>query len=115
MVFPITRIFSANSYFKAFMLNAIIGAIITSLTIELRIILENKTSSYYGFWSSIYQSSKLNEFHKLSISLIAAFIMSIFTYNIFYVLFLYGGGQLSNVNLTSEKMSLTNLFKTRSV
>ena len=61
MTLPLTENFRANSYFKGFVINAIVGAIITVLAIELRLFLEDKTSSYYGFWSSIYKTKTIDE------------------------------------------------------
>ena len=48
--FPIIKNFKATSYFKAFMLNAIVGAIICAMAIELRLRLEDEKTVYYGFW-----------------------------------------------------------------
>ena len=85
------------------------GAIICALAIELRFTLENDKTSYYGFWSNIYNEKKLSELHKFVTTLIATFIGSVVVYYSMYFLFLYGGGQLSNNKLKSA--SVTNLFK----
>lgn len=108
-IFPLIKNFQATTYTKAFILNAIVGAIICALAIELRFTLENDKTSYYGFWSNIYNEKKLSELHKFVTTLIATFIGSVVVYYSMYFLFLYGGGQLSNNKLKSG--SVTNLFK----
>ena len=108
-IFPLIKNFQATTYTKAFILNAIVGAIICALAIELRFTLENDKTSYYGFWSNIYNEKKLSEVHKFVTTLIATFIGSVVVYYSMYFLFLYGGGQLSNNKLKSA--SVTNLFK----
>ena len=112
-MFPLTSKFRANSYFKAFLLNSIIGAIICAFAIELRISLNDNTSAYYGFWSNIYREKKLTEIHKLLVSLFITFIVSLITYHVFYFLFMYGGGQLTNSNILNNDISMGNLFKKR--
>jgi hypothetical protein len=111
MTLPLTENFRANSYFKGFVINAIVGAIITVLAIELRLFLEDKTSSYYGFWSSIYKTKKIDESKKLFVSLLIVFVISILTYHIFFALFMFGGGFLINDFHDSHKPTVKNLFK----
>jgi len=108
-IFPLIKNFQATTYSKAFILNAIVGAIICALAIELRFTLENDKTSYYGFWSNIYNEKKLSELHKFITTVLVTFIVSIVVYYSMYFLFLYGGGQLSNNKLRSAKVS--NLFK----
>jgi len=112
-MFPLTSNFRANSFFKAFLLNSIIGAIICAFAIELRISLNDDTSAYYGFWSNIYREKKLSELHKLLVSMFITLIVSLITYHVFYFLFMYGGGQLTNSNISSNNISLQSLFKKR--
>ena len=111
MVFPLTENFRANSYFKGFLINAIVGAIITVLAIELRLFLEDKTSSYYGFWSNLYNTKTIDESRKLFVSLLIVFVISIITYHVFFALFMFGGGFLINDFRDSHKPTLNNLFK----
>lgn len=112
MKLPIFTNFKASSFFKAFLLNAIIGAIICALAIELRFALEDDSTMYYGFWSNIYNEKKLTEIHKFFGTLIITFLVSLLVYYSMYVLFYYGGGQLSFVR--THKATLHDLFKTRS-
>ena len=111
MTLPLTENFRANSYFKGFLINAIVGAIITVLAIELRLFLEDKTSSYYGFWSNLYNTKTIDESRKLFVSLLIVFVISIITYHVFFALFMFGGGFLINDFNNSHKPTLNNLFK----
>lgn len=111
MILPLTENFRANSYFKGFLINAIVGAIITVLAIELRLFLEDKTSSYYGFWSNLYNTKTIDESRKLFVSLLIVFVISIITYHVFFALFMFGGGFLINDFNNSHKPTLNNLFK----
>ena len=111
MILPLTENFRANSYFKGFLINAIIGAIITVLAIELRLFLEDKKSSYYGFWSNLYNTKDIDESRKLFVSLLIVFVISIITYHVFFVLFMFGGGFLINDFHDSHKPTIKNLFK----
>jgi len=111
MNFPLTQSFKANSYFKAFILNALVAGIITALAIELRLQLEDNTSTYYKFWVNIYNVKKLKESHKLIVSFFITFIVALVAYHSFFLIFLYGGGQL---NLIRENVaSIKTLTKNR--
>jgi len=109
--FPIIKTFKATSYFKAFLLNALVGAIICAMAIELRLLLENEKTSYYGFWSRIYNVKQLNQLNKLVTTLFITFVVSIIVYHLMYFVFLFGGGQLSLIPYT--KANLTELVKER--
>ena len=110
MNFPLIKSFKATSYFKAFILNALVAGIITALAIELRLQLEVNTSNYYKFWVNIYNVKKLKESHKLIVSFIITFIVALVAYHSFFILFLYGGGQLNliNENIASLKTLITD-------
>ena len=98
MKFPLIKSFKATSYFKAFILNALVAGIITALAIELRLQLEINTSNYYKFWVNIYNVKKLKESHKLIVSFFITFIVALVAYHSFFILFLFGGGQLNLIN-----------------
>jgi len=109
--FPLIKSFKATSYFKAFLLNAIVGAIICVMAIELRLRLEDEKTVYYGFWSRVYNEKKLNTWHKLVATLLITFVVSIVVYHFMYFMFLFGGGQLNlipSINATTYE-----LFKER--
>lgn len=116
MNFPVIKSFKATSYFKAFILNALVAGIITALAIELRLQLEDNTSNYYKFWVNVYNVKKLKESHKLLVSFIITFVVALIAYHSFFLLFLYGGGQLNLINeniaslktLTVERKGVLN-------
>jgi hypothetical protein len=109
--FPIIKNFKATSYFKAFMLNAIVGAIICAMAIELRLRLEDEKTVYYGFWSRVYNEKKLNNWHKLVTTLFITFVVSLIVYHFMYFVFLFGGGQLNLI--PSISANTYELFKDR--
>ena len=109
--FPIIKSFKATSYFKAFLLNAIVGAIICVMAIELRLRLEDEKTVYYGFWARVYNEKKLNNWHKLFTTLFITFIVSIVVYHFMYFMFLFGGGQLNLIPTSSA--NTFELFKER--
>ena len=94
-IFPLVKNLKATSYLKAFILNALVGAIICAMAIEFRLLLEDEKNEYYGFWARIYNEKKLNIFHKLGTTLLITFLVSIVVYHSMYFLFLFGGGQLN--------------------
>lgn len=113
MKFPIFENFKASSYIKAFFLNAITGAIICAVAIEFRLALEDETSSYYGFWSNLYNEKKITKLHKLLVTLLITFIVSIIVYHIMYIVFLFGGGQLNLI--PTKNANIYELFRERTI
>lgn len=111
MKLPLFTNFKASTFNKAFLLNAIIGAIICALAIELRFSLEDHSTEYYGFWSNIYGEKKLTELHKFFGTLIITFIVSLIVYYSMYILFYYGGGQLNLIKTNTGGWK--DLFKER--
>ena len=96
-----------RTYLKAFVLNALVGAVICAMAIEFRLLLEDEKNEYYGFWARIYNEKKLNIFHKLGTTLLITFLVSILVYHVMYFLFLFGGGQLNlvpSVNATFKEL-----------
>ena len=106
-IFPLVKNLKATSYLKAFVLNALVGAVICAMAIEFRLLLEDEKNEYYGFWARIYNEKKLNIFHKLGTTLLITFLVSILVYHVMYFLFLFGGGQLNlipSVNATFKEL-----------
>ena len=105
-LFPLINNFRATSYLKAFILNALIGGIITALAIELRLQLEDNSSKYYKFWMNVYNVKSLHIKHKLITTFISTSIVGLLIYILFFYIFLYGGGQLSLIrgNISNWKM-----------
>lgn len=112
-IFPLIKNFQATSYNKAFILNAIAGAVICALAIELRLTLENDKTTYYGFWSSFYNEKKISIIYKFLTSILVTFIVSLLVYYSMYFMFLYGGGQLSSSKFRAINIGIRDLFKTK--
>ena len=94
MTFPLIKTFRATSVFKAFILNALAVAIIATLSIELRYLLENDKSQTYLFFNRLLIAKELSEIQKTLIVFTATTIFAFLAYNILYMLFEYGGGML---------------------
>ena len=95
-------------------MNALVGAIICAMAIELRLLLEDEKNEYYGFWARVYNEKKLNIYHKLATTLLITFLVSVLVYHVMYFIFLFGGGQLNLIpsvnatfkDLTQERKSI---------
>tara|TARA_B110000285_G_scaffold229769_1_gene295183 strand:- start:1021 stop:1368 length:348 start_codon:yes stop_codon:yes gene_type:complete len=109
--FPIIKQFHSSSYVKAFILNAIVGAIICGLAIELRMALHDNTTHYYQFVQNLYNVKHITKIHKLIATLVSTLIVSIITYIFMYFIFSYGGGELSKVGL--KRATWSEMIKER--
>jgi len=107
-IFPIFKNLQATSLFKAFIVNAIVAAIIATLTIELRFKLEDDTSNYYTFSKKLFNTEKLNVIHKIIIVFGSSFLVSFIIYHIMLLFFSYGGGMLTTK--VFKKLSFFSYF-----
>ena len=108
MAVPIFKHFQATSFFKAFVINGIVAALIATLTIEVRIKLEKEDSNYSIFTRKLFNSEKLNEYHKMFIVFGTSFLISLVVYHLMLLFFSYGGGMLAP--RVFNKMSLFSYF-----
>jgi len=86
---PIYKNFFANTFIKAFILNAIAVAVISALSIEIRSYLDTLGRDVKGGWN-------LTDFTKTLIVFSSAFIVAIIVYLILYFLVGFGGGMLTS-------------------
>ena len=56
---PIFKNFQTTSFFKAFVLNAVVAALIATLTIELRLNLNKEESNSYSFAKKLFNREKI--------------------------------------------------------
>jgi len=105
---PIFKNFQATSFFKAFVINGIVFALITTLTIELRLKLEDEKSNYYILSQRIFNAKKLNMIHKILVVMVTSFLVSFLVYHLMMLFFAYGGGMLAP--RIFKKMSLFSYF-----
>jgi hypothetical protein len=97
-LFPVIPNFRATNLLNAFILNAILAAIIATLSVELRHELEDKRSSTYVFFNHLFgnftKMANLDETQKILIVFMSTVLCAIISYHLMYFLFLYGGGML---------------------
>lgn len=93
---PIFKNFQSTSFFKAFVLNAIVAALIATLTIELRLNLNKEESNSYNFAKRLFNREKLSEIHKILVVFGVSFLVSFFTYHLMMFFFAYGSGMIAN-------------------
>lgn len=106
---PVFKNFQSTSLFKAFVINAIVAALISTLTIEFRIKLENENSYYYLYTSKFFMSNKLSEFHKVLSVFVLSFLVSFFIYHLMCFLFAFGGGMLTTKKF--KEINFISYFK----
>lgn len=98
---PIYKNFFADTFMKAFILNAIAVAVISALSIEIRSYLDTLGRDVKGGWS-------LSSITKTIIVFTSAFMVAIVVYLILYFLVGFGGGMLT----THKRIhSLTKLVR----
>jgi hypothetical protein len=99
MKVPIFKDFKATTLFKAFILNGLCVAIIATLSVEIRHILEDKRSHEYIFFNKIFGNftklRNLTEFQKVFIVFIVTFLFALVAYHVLYLFFGYGGGMIN--------------------
>ena len=96
-VFPLVKNLRATTISKAFILNAIVAAIIATLSIELREELSNNNGQIYAFFSQFFPGKGLTSFEIISIVFLSSFTIAFIAYHIMYLIFDYGPGMLSPV------------------
>jgi Na+/proline symporter len=85
---PLYKNFFANTFIKAFILNAIAVAIISALSIEIRSYLDTLGRDVKGGW-------KLTDLTKTLIVFSSAFLVAILVYLILYLVVGFGGGMIT--------------------
>jgi len=93
-VFPLTTNFKSNSYFNAFILNALATALIAAFAIEFRLALDDRQSVVYKFFNGIFYGDELHEYQAFMTEFILTFIVAFLVYQLLYVIFKFGGGML---------------------
>ena len=102
---PIVPGFYANSILKAFILNAIAVALVAACSVELRQLLNEEKSGTYIFFNNFLSEGKLSEVQKALIVFAGSFIFALLTYLFLFILFGFGGGMLTSLHHTSEKIA----------
>lgn len=84
---PLVPGFRSTTIFRAFVLNAVSGALIATIAIFTKSALDN---------SKVFENSKDNQSLKAFLTFLAALISAFVTYCILYILFHFGGGMIAN-------------------
>lgn len=88
--------FRSTTYIKAFFLYAIVAALATSISVHLRVELDNKDSQLYKIFSPIVRQKDIDTAHKFFITLIIGFFASFIIYHLMLFLIGWGGGMIIN-------------------
>ena len=91
---PIFKHFQATTIFKAFLLNAIAVAIISTLSVETRHLLTNEKNTMYIFFNNLFVDKELSEIQKTGIVFSLTLVCALISYQLLYLLFGYGGGMV---------------------
>jgi hypothetical protein len=94
--FPLTKNFKSNTYFNAFILNALVTALIAAFAIELRIQLNNKNNYIYDFIKYLNYSEDLHDLQSFFIEFFVTFIVAFLVYQLMYFIFEFGEGMTAN-------------------
>jgi hypothetical protein len=95
MKIPVTTSFRATSISRAFVINAMIGALIAALIVEMRLQFRDGKSVFTGYAQTIFNvSDKLNIWQKLTATFIAGALASLLIYHLAYFIIAFGGGFL---------------------
>jgi len=86
---PLINDFKATTFLKAFILNALVAAVIAALTIETRLHLDTQGA----LWADSKET--LAETTKLGVTLLTSFVIAFVVYHLMYLIFEYGGGMLT--------------------
>jgi len=84
---PLVKNFSSTTILKAFILNAITAALITTISIEVRLYLDRTNNELI---------EKMQERNKFILTILTTFLTSFIVYNILYITFSYGKGMVAN-------------------
>lgn len=106
--FPLIKSFRSTTIFKAFILNALAVAIIATLSVEIRALLEDESSQTYLFFNNVNtyftpNTKKLSEIQKIFIVFFLTLFFAFIAYNFLYLLFHYGGGMIASSSSSSLK------------
>lgn len=108
---PVIRGFYANSFLKAFVLNAIAVAMVAAGSVELRQLLNEEKSGTYLFFNKYFSGGKLSEVQKATIVFVGSFIFAMLTYLFLFLFFGFGGGMLTSMHDTAAKLTKKGFAK----
>ena len=94
MKFPLIKGFRATTIFKAFLINAFLSALIATIVVEVRYIIEYGQGSTYENIRKFFNGGNdfVGELDKVSSTFVIGFLVTMILYNTLYILIEYGGG-----------------------
>ena len=100
MKFPLIKGFRATTIFKAFLINAFLSALIATIVVEVRYIIEYGKGSTYENIRKFFNGGNdfVGDLDKVTSTFAIGFFVTILLYNILYILIEYGGGLLTPSN-----------------
>lgn len=95
---PIIKNFYATTIFKAFVLNALAVALISTFAVEIRKALNDTKGWFYLFVNPFFggNGNDLNEKQKSIVVALSSFVGAMLVYVLMFLLFGFGGGLLSS-------------------
>lgn len=97
-IFPLVKDFKSSSLFNAFVLNAIVGALIAAFAVEFRLKLDKKDSDVYIFFNKLLSGEELHEYQAFIIEFFITLVVAFLVYQLMYLIFDFGGGMLIDGN-----------------
>ena len=95
-ILPLFKHFHAVNIPKAFILNALVAAIVASFATEMRASLDNTNDDWFRFFDKILPGNGLGTGTTTFIVFTTTFLITMIVYHVMYLLFEYGGGLLMN-------------------
>jgi hypothetical protein len=86
--------FKSTTLFRAFLLNSLAIAISAAVAIEIRELLNDKTSYIYNFVNGLIPGKTLNRTTIILVTFVAAFTSSCVTLLLLHILFGYGAAMI---------------------
>lgn len=98
MAIPLTKAFRATTIFKAFLINAFLSALIATIVVEVRYIIEYGQGSTYENIRKFFNGGNdfVGELDKVTSTFVIGFLVTMILYNTLYIFIEYGGGLLTS-------------------
>jgi len=112
-MFPLIKDFRETNIVRAFLMAAILLAFVSATSTEIRSFLDREEEKIFG-----YETEKLSDFVKWTITLISSFIVALFFYLVYHFTFAYGGGMIAKENCNKKgvcKLPPGTLFVGKSI
>ena len=98
MAIPLIKGFRTTTIFKAFLVNAFLSALIATIAVEVRHVIDSGKGQLYESIRNTFNGGNPwnDELSKIRSTFVIGFLVTLFLYNALYVLIEYGGGLLTS-------------------